>query len=94
MSGCRKKDESQENDFKDAVSVCLPLVNAAIKDVEKGTFPKSCFLNIEIPTSPLNNKVSKIYYVLLINFFECFAPLCKCGYVVQSLVCMITFLAD
>ncbi|QCE09073.1 5'-nucleotidase [Vigna unguiculata] len=55
-----KKDESQENDFKDAVSVCLPLVNAAIKDVEKGTFPKSCFLNIEIPTSPLNNKGFKL----------------------------------
>lgn len=78
MSGCRKKDESQEDDFKDAVSVCLPLVNAAIKDVEKGTFPKSCFLNIEIPTSPLSNKVSKFYYVL-VNFSECFAPLCKCG---------------
>ncbi|XP_014499861.1 uncharacterized protein LOC106760927 isoform X1 [Vigna radiata var. radiata] len=55
-----KKDESQEDDFKDAVSVCLPLVNAAIKDVEKGTFPKSCFLNIEIPTSPLSNKGFKL----------------------------------
>ncbi|KAL9323015.1 hypothetical protein ACSQ67_011068 [Phaseolus vulgaris] len=55
-----KKDESQENDFKDAVSVCLPLVNAAIKDVEQGTFPKSCFLNIEIPTSPLSNKGFKL----------------------------------
>jgi len=77
VSGCRKKGESQENDFKDAVSVCLPLVNAAIKDVEKGTFPKSCFLNIEIPTSPLSNKVSKFYYIVL-NFCKCFAPLCKC----------------
>ncbi|XP_040865732.1 5'-nucleotidase SurE isoform X2 [Glycine max] len=55
-----KKDESQENDFKDAVSVCLPLINAAIRDVEKGTFPKSCFLNIEIPTSPLNSKGFKL----------------------------------
>ncbi|CAJ1955456.1 unnamed protein product [Sphenostylis stenocarpa] len=55
-----KKDGSQENDFKDAVSVCLPLVNAAIKDVEKGTFPKNCFLNIEIPTSPLSNKGFKL----------------------------------
>ena len=76
MSCCRKKDESQENDFKDAVSVCLPLINAAIRDVEKGTFPKSCFLNIEIPTSPLNSKVCK-FYCTLDKFFLCFAVLCK-----------------
>ncbi|RDX62246.1 surE [Mucuna pruriens] len=55
-----KKDESKEDDFKDAVSVCLPIINAAIRDVEKGTFPKSCFLNIEIPTSPLSNKGFKL----------------------------------
>ncbi|KAJ4717871.1 5'-nucleotidase SurE-like [Melia azedarach] len=51
-----KKDESQEKDFKDAVTVCLPLINAAIRDIEKGTFPKSCSLNVEIPTAPLTNK--------------------------------------
>ncbi|MCH88246.1 5'-nucleotidase surE [Trifolium medium] len=52
-----KKDESQETDFKNAVEVCLPLINAAIRDVEKETFPKNCFLNIEIPRSPSSNKV-------------------------------------
>ncbi|XP_023529144.1 uncharacterized protein LOC111791874 [Cucurbita pepo subsp. pepo] len=51
-----KKDQSQESDFKDAASVCLPLINAAMSDIEKGNFPKSCSLNIEIPTSPLTNK--------------------------------------
>ncbi|XP_058748795.1 uncharacterized protein LOC131621768 [Vicia villosa] len=55
-----KKDESQETDFKDAVEVCLPLINAAIRDIEKGTFPKECFLNIEIPRSPLSNKGFKL----------------------------------
>ena len=54
---CRKREESQESDFKDAVAVCLPLINAAIGDIEKGVFPKSCFLSIEIPTSPSANKV-------------------------------------
>ncbi|KAI8027135.1 hypothetical protein LOK49_LG02G01001 [Camellia lanceoleosa] len=49
----RKKDESQDSDFKDAVAVSLPLINAAIRDIEKGIFPKSCLLNIEVPTSPL-----------------------------------------
>lgn len=53
----RKKDESQESYFKDAVGVCLPLINATIRDIEKGIFPKDCSLNIEIPTSPSSNKV-------------------------------------
>ncbi|KAI7981517.1 hypothetical protein LOK49_Contig34G00010 [Camellia lanceoleosa] len=52
-----KKDESQDTDFKDLWIVCLPLIKAAIRDIEKGIFPRSCLLNIEVPTSPLTNKV-------------------------------------
>ncbi|CAI9753772.1 unnamed protein product [Fraxinus pennsylvanica] len=55
-----KKDGSKESDFKDAVTVCLPLIQAMIRDVEKGVFPKSCSLNVEIPTSPLTNKGFKV----------------------------------
>ncbi|KAJ0232054.1 5'-nucleotidase [Hirschfeldia incana] len=55
-----KKDESKESDFKDAVGVCLPLINAAIRDIEKGVFPKDCSLKIEIPTSPSSNKGFKV----------------------------------
>ncbi|KAG6789022.1 hypothetical protein POTOM_005105 [Populus tomentosa] len=55
-----KKEESQESDFKDAVAVCLPVINAAIRDIEKGFFPNSCSLNIEIPTSPSANKGFKL----------------------------------
>ncbi|KAI3524979.1 hypothetical protein L1887_03650 [Cichorium endivia] len=55
-----KKGESQENDFKDAVSVCLPVINAAIKDVENGTFPKSSSLHITVPSPPLENKGFKL----------------------------------
>ncbi|KAG6524694.1 hypothetical protein ZIOFF_014629 [Zingiber officinale] len=51
-----KKDESKETDFKDAADACLPLINAALRDINKGIFPKSCLLNIEIPTSPSANK--------------------------------------
>lgn len=51
-----KKDVSSENDFKDAVEICLPLINATIRDVENGSFPKGCFLNVEIPISPSSNK--------------------------------------
>ena len=55
-----KKDKSKETDFKDAVAVCLSLISAAIRDIEKGTFPTNCFLHIEIPTSPSSNKVFKL----------------------------------
>ncbi|CAN6852491.1 unnamed protein product, partial [Brassica oleracea] len=55
-----KKDESKESDFKDAVGVCLPLITATIRDIEKGVFPKDCSLNIEIPTSPSSNKGFKV----------------------------------
>ncbi|XP_058068860.1 uncharacterized protein LOC131218193 [Magnolia sinica] len=55
-----KNDESRASDFKDAVDVCLPLIHAAISDVRKGLFPKSCALNIEVPTCPSTNKGFKI----------------------------------
>ncbi|KAG5248621.1 acid phosphatase survival protein [Salix suchowensis] len=55
-----KKEESQDSDFMDAVAVCLPVINSAIRDIEKGVFPQSCSLNIEIPTSPSTNKGFKL----------------------------------
>ncbi|KAG7018279.1 surE [Cucurbita argyrosperma subsp. argyrosperma] len=65
-----KKDQSQESDFKDAASVCLPLINAAMSDIEKGNFPKSCSLNIEIPTSPLTNKVLHFHFAFKIETYS------------------------
>lgn len=55
-----KKDDSQDSDFKDAVTVCLPLINAAAKDIGQGNFPNRCFLDIEVPSSPLTNKGLKL----------------------------------
>lgn len=48
------KEESQEDNFKDAVSLCLPLIDMAIKAIEKGTFPQNCAVKVEIPTSQKN----------------------------------------
>ncbi|GFZ11741.1 survival protein SurE-like phosphatase/nucleotidase [Actinidia rufa] len=45
---------------RNAATVCLPLINAAIRDIEKGIFPKSCLLNVEVPTSALTNKGFKL----------------------------------
>ncbi|KAI3866552.1 hypothetical protein MKX03_014823 [Papaver bracteatum] len=55
-----KKDESKESDFSEAVDVCLPLIHAAIRDIEAEVFPRSCSLNIEVPTSPSTNKGFKV----------------------------------
>ncbi|GMH04089.1 hypothetical protein Nepgr_005928 [Nepenthes gracilis] len=51
-----KKDLSSENDYKDAVIACLPLIHAVTRDIERGVFPKGCLLNIEIPVCPSANK--------------------------------------
>ncbi|XP_076881151.1 uncharacterized protein LOC143529202 [Bidens hawaiensis] len=55
-----KKGESQESHFKDAVSVCLPIIKAAIRDVEKGVFLKSSSFHITVPTIPTENKGFKL----------------------------------
>ena len=65
--GCRKKDVSSENDFKDAVEICLPLINAAMRDIEKGIFPQSCFLSIEVPVSPSTNKVCPFWFTMSLS---------------------------
>ncbi|RLM93611.1 hypothetical protein C2845_PM08G23430 [Panicum miliaceum] len=55
-----KKDESKDSDFKDAAQACLPLINAALADIEKGNFVKGCLLNIGFPSSPSANKGFKL----------------------------------
>ncbi|CAL4974451.1 unnamed protein product [Urochloa decumbens] len=55
-----KKDESKDSDFKDAAQACLPLINAALADIEKGTFLKGCLLNIGVPSAPSANKGFKL----------------------------------
>ncbi|KAG8077706.1 hypothetical protein GUJ93_ZPchr0007g3973 [Zizania palustris] len=55
-----KKDGSKDSDFKDAAEVCLPLIHAALEDIEKGTFLRGCLLNIGVPSSPAANKGFKL----------------------------------
>ncbi|GAB2219560.1 hypothetical protein Droror1_Dr00007197 [Drosera rotundifolia] len=51
-----KKDVSSENDLKEAVDACLPLIQTAAKDIEKAVFPQSCLLNVELPAGSSTNK--------------------------------------
>ncbi|KAI9160989.1 hypothetical protein LWI28_021052 [Acer negundo] len=60
-----KKDVSCETDLKDAANVCLPLIYAAVNDIEKGNFPKGCLLNVDIPSCPLTNKGNGHLHVLM-----------------------------
>ncbi|XP_048551019.1 5'-nucleotidase SurE-like [Triticum urartu] len=55
-----KKDETKDDDFKDAAGLCLPLIHAALADIEKGTFLKGCLLNVGVPSSPAANKGFKL----------------------------------
>uniref|UniRef100_A0A0D6R0X8 Survival protein SurE-like phosphatase/nucleotidase domain-containing protein n=1 Tax=Araucaria cunninghamii TaxID=56994 RepID=A0A0D6R0X8_ARACU len=55
-----KKAESSDSDFKEAAEVCLPLIYAAVQDIEKDQFPKGCLLNVDIPTCPSANKGFKL----------------------------------
>lgn len=55
-----KKDESKDSDFRDAAQVCLPLINAALADIEKGTFLRGCLLNIGVPSPSSANKGFKL----------------------------------
>ncbi|KAK6236494.1 Survival protein SurE-like phosphatase/nucleotidase - like 4 [Theobroma cacao] len=55
-----KKEVSCESDLKNAANVCLPLIFAAVRDIERRNFPESCLLNIQIPSCPLANKGFKL----------------------------------
>uniref|UniRef100_A0ACD5VYP5 Uncharacterized protein n=1 Tax=Avena sativa TaxID=4498 RepID=A0ACD5VYP5_AVESA len=55
-----KKDETKDSHFKDAAGLCLPLIHAALADIEKGTFLSGCLLNIGVPSSPSANKGFKL----------------------------------
>lgn len=46
-----KRGQSNDRDFKAAAGICLPLIHAALHDIEKGVFPKGFFLNIDVPTN-------------------------------------------
>lgn len=56
------------------MAVCLPIVNAAMRDIEKGVYPKGFSFDVEVPTSPLANKVCS-YLSLLFFFFYFLTPM-------------------
>jgi len=51
-----KKAQSSDTDFKEAAEISLPLIYAALRDIQKGVYPKDCCLNVNIPTRPSAHK--------------------------------------
>ncbi|KAF9594220.1 hypothetical protein IFM89_028877 [Coptis chinensis] len=54
------RGKSSIPDFKLGAEACLPLINAVLKEINNGTYPTRCFLNIDLPTSIVNHKGYKV----------------------------------
>ncbi|KAL8223941.1 hypothetical protein R6Q57_019416 [Mikania cordata] len=51
---------SNINDFTLAAEACLPMISAIILEIKNKTYPKNCFLNMDLPTDILNHKGFKL----------------------------------
>ncbi|KAJ0442882.1 putative 5'-nucleotidase [Helianthus annuus] len=47
---------SNINDFTLAAEACLPMISAIFVEIKNKTYPKECFLNVNLPTDILNHK--------------------------------------
>lgn len=48
--------KSNVNDFTLAAEACLPIISAVADEIKKKTYPRSCFLNIDVPTDVVHHK--------------------------------------
>lgn len=53
----RVRGRSKVEDFALAAEACLPIINAILVEIKKKTYPRNCFLNIDVPTDVVNHKV-------------------------------------
>ncbi|KAI3469570.1 hypothetical protein Pfo_026233 [Paulownia fortunei] len=47
---------SNVDDFALAAEACLPIISALLVEIKKKTYPRNCFLNIDVPTNVVNHK--------------------------------------
>ncbi|KAI5649145.1 hypothetical protein M9H77_35150 [Catharanthus roseus] len=48
--------KSNVNDFTLAAEACLPIICAVVAEIKKKTYPRNCFLNIDVPTDVANHQ--------------------------------------
>ncbi|EFJ20344.1 hypothetical protein SELMODRAFT_14959, partial [Selaginella moellendorffii] len=54
------RGKCKEEDLRLAAGAVIPLIHAALQDIEQGKFPAGCFFNIDIPTDVEHNKGFKV----------------------------------
>ncbi|XP_073526303.1 5'-nucleotidase SurE-like [Phyllobates terribilis] len=54
-----------DDKYRASAKTCLPIISAVLADIENKTFPKTCFLNIDLPSDIHNHKVHK--FILYVN---------------------------
>ncbi|KAK6130291.1 hypothetical protein DH2020_035963 [Rehmannia glutinosa] len=47
---------SKVDDFSLAAEACLPIISAILVEIKQKTYPRNCFLNIDVPTNVMNHK--------------------------------------
>ncbi|KAK1390538.1 Survival protein SurE-like phosphatase/nucleotidase [Heracleum sosnowskyi] len=52
--------KSTVNAFKLSAEACLPIIDAVLDEIRNRTYPRNCFLNIDLPTDILNHKGYKL----------------------------------
>ncbi|KAK7366541.1 hypothetical protein VNO80_08534 [Phaseolus coccineus] len=54
------KGKSDLNDFTLAAQVCLPIISAVLVEAKNPSYPRKCFLNVDVPTVVTNHKGYKL----------------------------------
>ncbi|GAV84845.1 SurE domain-containing protein [Cephalotus follicularis] len=52
--------KSNVHDFTLAAVACLPIISAILAEIKNQTYPRKCFLNIDLPTDVANHKGYKL----------------------------------
>ncbi|KAK7405901.1 hypothetical protein VNO78_07513 [Psophocarpus tetragonolobus] len=50
------KGKSNLQDFTLAAQVCIPIINAVLVEIKNQSYPRKCFLNIDVPNDIANHK--------------------------------------
>ncbi|XP_014519895.1 uncharacterized protein LOC106776931 [Vigna radiata var. radiata] len=54
------KGKSTLNDFILAAQVCLPIISAVLVETKNPSYPRKCFLNVDVPNDVANHKGYKL----------------------------------
>jgi len=69
----RRSKASSDQLFEAAAQSCVPLIKAALQAALDTHFPRSFFLNVNVPVAPQQNKVGTL------DSWDCPPPACCCA---------------